>query len=399
MAEGINPAPESEKKPSMPISQAADLSDESKNVFTELFGKDLSQKAPSMMNTVAVQQEKKASFFGVKPKEDEFLSLKKMRAHSSKPGSAFLKATFLALIIVAAISLSQNFTHFSVFGVNAALQVKQAQDRIDSLSAEVNFQAHLEAALLLEEYMNKADEYFYNVAIAGSDYTSSNKKAAAQKEVDALKIELINLLGKIQQDFRTELNPEVLAAAQMEAEAFIADLSSKRGTVDEAVLLQEIQDAETAKNLLSQAEFKNMVNAVDLAKVSDENFDLIYIQFSEINASVTALISKIKNARIDWSFYFDEIEAITKSVDPLFATEFPGSLKLDELRFNSNGEIALSGETSTDDSKNFTLISDLIDAYEESKYFKDVENRTYAKSGDKEEAYTGNFRINLTIEK
>lgn len=398
MAEGTIPAPESEKKPSMPMAQSAGLNEDSKNVFTELFGKDVSQKAPTLMNTVAVQQEKKNSFFGEKPKTDDLLSLKKLRAHPSRPGAAVLNGAFLALMIVGALSLSQNSTHFSLFGVNAALQVEQGQDSVNSLSAEVDFQTHLEAALLLDEYMSKADEYFYNVEIAESDYTSSNKKAAAESEADSLRIELTTLLGTIQNDFQNELTPEALLAAQVEADTFITELSAKQGTVDESILLQDIQDAETAKNLLSQSTFKNTVKSIDLAQVSNDDFYLVYTEFSVINSSVTALVSKIKNARIDWSFYFDEIESLTKSVDPLFATEFPGSLTLDELRFSSTGEVALTGETATDDSKNFTLISDLIDAYEASDAFSNVENRTYAKSGEEEETYTGNFRINLILE-
>lgn len=398
MAEGTIPAPESEKKPNMPLSQAADLTEESKNVFTELFGKDLSQQSSPMMNTVGVQQEKKASFFGAKPQENAPLSLQKFREHPSRPGAAVLKGVFMALLIVAALALSQNSSRLSIFGVNPALKVEQAEARLNSLSAEVAFQKHLEAALLLDETMSKADEYFYHLSIAESEYSSANKRSAAKEEAAALKIKLTGLLGEIQDDFKGELSPEEVAAAQAEADAFIAKLSTKRGTVPESILLQDIQDAETAKNLLSQESFKSIFVSMDLTKVTDADFNLVYSEFSTLDASVTALVSKIKNARIDWSFYFDEIESLTKSVDPLFGTEFPGSLTLEELLFNSIGELAVSGSTATDDSKNFTLTSDLIDAYEASEHFKDVENRSYAKSGEDEENYTGNFHINLTFE-
>ncbi len=397
MAEAVNPASGSEKGPSMPSSQAAGLNEESKNVFTELFGKDASQKSSGLMSTVAAQQEKKTSFFASKPKEDDTLTLKKLKEHPSKPGAALLKASFLLLVLTFAVGMSQTSSSLSFFGVNPALKVEQAEDRVASLTADVHVQNHLEAALLLDQYMSKADEYFYNLAQAESQYTSENKKAEFEDKVDELKPELTTLLGNIQQNFASDISAEALVSAQLVVDALVTELHAQKDSVDEHTLLQDIQDLETAKTLLSQNDFKNSVKVIDLAEVTDEDFESVYDQFSEVNASVTALISKIKSARVAWSVYLDEIETLTKSVDPLFNTEFAGSLSLNEVRFSTNGTVTVTGSTVTDDTKNFTLVSDLIDTYEESDYFKDVEDRSYTKS-DSDEAYTGNFRINLTIE-
>lgn len=397
MAEAVNPASGSEKGPSMPSAQAAGLNEESKNVFTELFGKDASQKSSGLMSTVAAQQDKKTSFFAEKPKEDDLLSLKKLREHPSKPGAALFKASILLLVLTFAIGLSQNSSRFSLIGVNPALKVEEAQDRVEALAADVHVQNHLEAALLLDQYMSKADEYFYNLTQAESQYTSENKKADFEEQVEELKPELTTLLGNIQQNFSSDLSEEALTSAQLVVDGLVAELHEQKDSVDEQTLLQDIQDLETAKTLLSQTDFKAAVTAIDLAEVTDEDFEKVYDQFSEVNASVTALISKIKSARVAWSVYLDEVETLTKSVDPLFNTEFEGSLSLDEVRFNTNGTVTVTGSTTTDDSKNFTLVSDLIDAYEESEYFMDVEDRSYSKS-DSDEAYTGSFRINLTLE-
>lgn len=397
MTEGMIPASGSEKGPAVPLAQAASLNEESKNVFTELFGKDASQKSAGIMNTVAAQQDKKSSFFGSKPKEDELTTLKKLREHPSKPGAAMFKASLFILVVTVGVFLTQNSSHFSFFGVNPALKVDQAADRVAVLTADVQVQGHLEAALLLDQYMATADEYFYNLAQAESEYSSENKKADFEDNVSELKPELTTLLGKVQQNFSLEVTPEEIVTAQAVVDALIAELRAQSGQVDEQTLLQDIQDLETAKTLLSQVEFKNLVSSIDLAEVTDENFESVYDRFSQVNSSVTALISKIKSSRITWSVYLDEIEKLTKRVDPLFNTEFAGSLSLDEVRFTTDGTLMVTGSTKTDDSKNFTLVSDLIDAYEESDYFTKVEDRSYSKSDDTE-SFTGNFRISLTLE-
>lgn len=397
MAEGINPATGSEKGPAMPMAQAASLTGESKNVFTELFGKDASQKSAGIMNTVAAQQEKKTSFFGSKPKEDDMATLKKLREHPSRPGSAMLKASFLILVLTVGGFLTQNSSHVSFFGVNPALRVEQGEDLVTTLTSNVLMQNHLEASLLLDQYMSTADEYFYNLAQAESEYSSENKKATFEEKVDELKPELTTLLGKVQQNFSMAATPEEIVAAQVAVDALIAELREKEGQVDAQSLLQDIQDLETTKTLLNQAEFKALVASVDLAEVTDENFESVYDKFSTVNSSVTALISNIKASRVAWSVYLDEIENLTKNVDPLFNTEFPGSLTLEEVRFTTDGTLMVTGKTTTDDSKNFTLVSDLIDAYEGSDIFMNVEDRSYTKS-DEAESYTGNFRISLTLE-
>jgi len=397
MAEGTNPATGSEKAPAMPLAQAANLDTDSKNVFTELFGKDASQKSVGIMNTVAAQQEKKSSFFGAKPKEDDLLTLKKLREHPSRPGSAMLKASFLILVLTVGAFLTQNSSHFSFFGVNPALKVDQAEARVATITSDVLVQNHLEAALLLDQYMSTADEYFYNLAQTESEYSSENKKATYEANVVELKPELTTLIGKVQQNFSMEATPEEIVTAQTAVDGLIANLRTQEGQVDAQSLLQDIQDLETTKTLLGQLEFKTLITSVNLAEVTDADFENIYNKFSELNSSVTALISKIKASRVTWSVYLDEIEKLTKSVDPLFNTEFPGSLSLDEVRFSTDGTLMVTGSTITDDSKNFTLVSDLIDAYEESDYFMDVEDRSYNKNTS-EEAYTGNFRISLTLE-
>lgn len=406
MAEPVNPAPGNEKlfpalKVEAPKTEPAKPV-ESKNVFTELFGKDVSQKDAGLMNTVAQKQEKKGvSFFGGKPKTDEISKLKAAHEHPRKPGTTFLKASVLLFFLVLAGFLTQNSARFSIFGTNPGLQVELATEQVNELEAEVRVQEHIAAALLLDQYSSLFDEYSYNVAQAESDYSSENKKAEYEAEAEALKPELVALLQEIQGYLSEEIPNEEVESAKNTLGELMFDLTEKSTDVDAQTLLQELQDLETAKVLMLSQDFKSYVSGLNAEEASDEDLEKVYDDFSTINASVTALISNIKALRTDWTIYWDELETLTKTVDPLFNTEFTGNLRLTEVRFSSENVITVSGETLTDDTKNFTLVSDLIDAYEASDYFKNAEDRSFTKKDEELEedtTYIGSFRITMELE-
>ncbi len=373
---------------------------ESKNVFTELFGKDASQKDSGLMNTVAQQQEKKSSFFTPKPKLDAVSQIKASAKHASQPGATFLKAVVLILFVTVAGFLSQNTSMFSYLGTNPALRVEQASEQLEQSTAEIRVQKYLATALLLDQYAGLADEYLYNLEQSESEYSSENKQTEYAEEAEELRPQLITLLFQIQEYLAETIPKEEMARVVTVIDELTAELHEKSGSVDEQTLLQDIQDLETSKTLLQSKNFKASIVGIKLEEVTDEELAKVYTDFSSINASLTALISKIKDARTPWSELLDEIETLTKTVAPLFNTEFPADLKLDDVRLSADGLVTISGSTETDDTKNFTLISNLIDTYEDSEFFMNVEERSYSKSDtdSEDEAYTGSFQISLQLE-
>lgn len=383
--------------PSLPKTAVAQPSEESKNVFTELFGNDVSQKNGTMMNTVVAQNDKKGiSYFGEKPKTPE-LSLKQFTKHRSNPGASVLKVAVFVLFVTAFGFGTQTNTHLSLFGVNPALRLETVQGQVDELQAEVFVQKNLAAALLLDQYSSTADEYLYARAQVESEYTSTNKREEYVAKADTLKSSAVDLLSKIQSQLKDTLTSEQVALSVQTADELITQLQNNTGSVDEQDLLQEARDLQTAKSLLQNAEFRGLVSQLDLSALSDDQIQQVFDEFSSINASLSATIHSIQSARIAWSVYLDEIEYLTKKVDPLFNTEFQSNLALTDVMFSENGEISLSGETITDDTKNFTLISNLIDLYEASPYFENVEERSYTKSSSTS-GYSGSFRITMTLE-
>lgn len=382
--------------PSLPKTTPGTMTEDSKNVFTELFGKDVSQKPGAMMNAVVEQQDKKSvSFFGNKPREA--LTLKKLTAHKGNPGSTFLQISVLLFVITASVFLTQNSSQFSWFGVNPALRVETFQNQVDDLNAAVRVQNHLAAALLLDQYVSAADAYLYDASQANSAYTSQNKKEEFLHAAADAKPKLTELLGKIQEKLSEDIPSEGLPDAVLVADNLIAELHAKKGQVDDQSLLQDVQDLQTAKALMQNQTFHDLIKTLTVTDVTDEQIQSVFDNFNSLNASSNSIISTIKSARPEWATVLDALEAVIKTADPLFGTEFPGNLTISNVVFNADGTVTVSGDTSTSDTTNFTLISNLMDALETSDTFKNVKDRTFAKTGT-DSVYTGSFRVSMELE-
>lgn len=385
-----------DSQPSLPKTAPLGVSEESKNVFTELFGKDVSQRPGNMMGAVVEQQDKKnVSFFANKPKEP--LSLKKFATHKSNPGSTFLQISVLLLLLTVGYFLTQNSTRFSWFGVNPALRVETFQSQVDSLNAEVRVQKYLAATLLLDQYVSAADEYLYDESQANSAYTSENKKVEFLDSAALAKPKVADLLTQIQAKLSEQIPDTEVAAATLVADNLITQLREKKGQVDDQSLLQDIQDLETSKALLQNQSFRTVVTSIAVDSVTDEEIQTVFDTYNSLNASSNSIISTIKAARPEWSTVLDELEAVIKSVDPLFDTEFPGNITISNVIFSEEGVITISGATSTSDTTNFTLVSNLIDALNLSTRFMNAADRSYSKSSS-DSATTGTFRVSMDLE-
>jgi len=404
--EAAKPAPAAEPaKPAAGVPTAgasAAKTEDGKNVFTELFGGDKTQKNANMMGAVVEQQDKKTkSLFGKggsKLKNLKEKGKKSFKVSKSTPGKLVLQVSILILIGVGGFFYTQNVASFEYFGVNVAREVEMAQEDLDQELSEITVQKHLSATLLLDQFSNMADEYLYNLSQAESEYTSANKKADYEDLADEAFPELVDLLERVSGYLDEELSIDARTVTGAIADELIEALKAKEGEVNEQTLLQEIQDLESAKKLMGNNDVKTTLNSMDFENATQEEIETVYNAYSTISASVSSLISSIKNSRILWSVYLDELEDLTKEVDPLFGTEFESNLTVSDVKFSTSGEVLVSGSSLTDDTKNFTLISNLIDTYEASDSFSNVEDRSYSKSADDEESFSGDYRISMDLE-
>lgn len=340
---------------------------------------------------------------------------KLMIPKKSKPGAIMLKVSLAILILVGGFFFSQNSRRFKLLGANAAIKVDQAYEQVDTLNAEIIVQKHLNTVMLLEKFSEAADQYLYYSGEAQSIYTSENKKTEYETEVEKLEPELLEILNEIKENIGRPLTDEEKNAGMAEADTQIAGLKSKEGQVDEQSLLNDVQDMETTRKLILNMDFKQLFSSLNFENdedgeqnLSSASVEYIFDEYSQVNKSVVSLISGIKNARTKWSQYIDEMESVTKTVDPLFNTEFESNLSIDTVSFTSEGSsVGVSGSTDTDDSKNFTLVANFVDALEESSLFTDASERSYSKNSsgssesggeESEETFSSSFQIDMTLE-
>jgi hypothetical protein len=402
--ENTKPAPEkaaasaSPGVPKAPESKVTSSNDPGqKNVFNELFGDDALQKESHMMDSIVKQEDqKKKSFFGKRP-GSKIPGLKKERnIRPNTTGHVLTQVGILLFFLVGVFAGTQNIARFSLIGNNPAERAIVTEAQALELTSESRVWQHLTGVLLLDEYMSLADEYFYNLSQSVSSYNSSNKRAEYKADAAELRPDLEELIGEIQGHLSETLKVDEVGSAGLVIDEWTAALRTKKDEVDESSLLQEIQDLESTRKMLSSTGFKSSLSDIDLDAVSDEDLELIFEKYSELSASVSSMISMIKSDRIDWSDALEDVEKWVKTVDPLFNTSFSGNLAVDSLRFVSTGEITLTGESSTDDTKNFTLVSNLIDLLNASELFEQAEERSYSKSSS-DDSYNGSFRINMTL--
>jgi hypothetical protein len=173
------------------------------------------------------------------------------------------------------------------------------------------------------------------------------------------------------------------------------------------VIVQDINNYSTALDLVSNKNLPKFFNKnteeirSDLARddesllvLTQEALDVVKNDFSSVNV--------LKENRIKWSSIIEEIETITKEEDTLYNTGFfeeLGGIKYSAFDFDSDkNRVVLTGQAKRDDGTTFTLITNLLDSLEQSQMFKQVENRSYPKSGDEETGYTSTFRIELYLD-
>jgi hypothetical protein len=369
-----------------------------KNVFTQLFGDDKVMQSSNMMETVNKHEDKdKKSVFSKKP---SLKSLKDKKSDKAKgpgqSGKIMLRVSLLILVLTGAFFFTQNNVEFTLFGTNPAQKVELASTKMTNIQAEIHVQQHLSAVLLLDQFAGVSDSYLYNLAQADSYVNSSNKQEEYAESADEDAIDVINALAAIQGKVAVNISTDEKIAATALIGELITSLEAIEGEVDAGTLSQDIEDLETTRSLIQNNEYRSSLAGANLEEIDEEGVEDLLASYTDLNKSKQAVISGIRTDRVEWSNYFNEVETLTKKVDPLFNTEFPGNLVINDVRFSQN-EISISGETTTDDTKNFTLVSNYIDTLESSSSFINVEDRSYSKSAGTD-SVTGNFRISLEFE-
>ncbi|MBU1019332.1 MAG: hypothetical protein ABII07_04800 [Patescibacteria group bacterium] len=384
--------------------------EEDGNVFTDLFekGKD-SEVKDDVVDSVVKKSERKGPILGPKPKTgDVQVSDKPFRL-----GLGLIKLSVFLWVLFFAASYLTMGASFDFLGLNIGSASEAYFEDIKDVQAELNADNYLISYYYLDSFAYLADSYLYKHAQYDSNYTSSAEKAELEDDIFELESDLSLALTMAQNrlsqsvtpegvEVHTTFSPEIefKAATEDFLEEKIASLSEKSADPD---ILLEIRGLNGALALLQNGVFvKNILATQTSEELSHDTVSELVADFSRITTDDFTLISQIKNNRQNWSEIIMEIENITKDVDPLYGTSVESDLNYSSYSIDSDSNtISLQGSTSTDDTRNFTLIANLIDALEQSDMFSNVVERSFSKtekSSKSDSSYEASFRLSFGIQ-
>jgi len=329
---------------------------------------------------------------------------------------------------------SQLSPTFDLFGPNPTAQLTELNKNLRSSQAVINKHRYLAAQLDLnsfsfisDDFMDKTNQLTLKQLTPAQITAISNSVTDAANELPARLLAIKdNLTPSIvietyQTEAEADMTPESI---QKDAETALRDsLLEERKQLTQSSELSDNydQDLRLIDNTLKLVGNSRLLNTIKGANPEKFREDLLAYADSldvplreslqktmgDILATTKSDISTIgavKAKRTSWLWIIDKIEEVTIGVDPNFNSGLFEVTGL-EVKYNgytldaNSGAVVLSGQTRTIDAKNFSLITELIDAFEQSPYFKNVEMRSFSKSGDEISGFTASFNLNLTIEK
>ena len=383
--------------------------EKSENLYTNIFEKQEEKKEDSSKILSGVFAKKDEAG---KAKENILGPLPELERNligSFDPTERNLKVTKILFgSLIGALILAMGFFYAelnptfdllsSLRGPNTAQLLTNTENSIITTQTSINRKNYL----LMSYYLQKLSYLSDGYAKIRRDMDNSATKKAFQEDI-ILTYE--NALTKWKEPIAAGNISEETFRTQLKNE-FQNELTQLRKETPTPSVTTEIKNYAAALQVLNNKQlgtiFKNNVDSMrgDLPSDDTKLFSLTQDVLGTLTNDFNT-ISEIKMQRIQWSIIVQEIEKITKSIDSLYNTGFfeeLGGIQYSNFDFDATtNRIILTGKASRDDGSTFTLIVNLIDALENSNVFKDVDNRTYPKTGSEEEGYESSFRIELSL--
>ncbi len=381
----------------------------------DLFGEPNAPTAPAqaesgVVNAVVSQNDSdKGQILGPKPKTSAGLDVR--ASHFNFGGFLFKISIVLALLVYGFFYTQLNPT-FEFLGKNPAQKLADYEASFQDEQSSVNLYNLLMAKFALDDFATDADSYLLKLSQYESDYTARNELDELEIDLALLEEDMIASLEIAQEKLRKQLYPTELltisgvSAIELET-TYTTLLKTKiseekqdlRGAEDDEATM-ESSNLDGALALLNARDLQRDVSGVDLSEGLDAaTVESLFEQVTETSKDQTSTIMAIKSSRLDWQTLLDEVEDITKKIDPLFASGITSNIEYSNYSFNTtNQKGSLRGETRTDDTMNFSLISDLVDELELSTYFADVTTRSFSKSGSSDDDFTASFTLEMVLQ-
>ena len=362
--------------------------------------------------------------------EKDFRLRKKLR---------LVQAVFMIVFFASAMAIGYFYSelspNFNLFGTNTVNKLIETNKNLNGVQSRINKYNYLSAQIYLNRFSIVSNRFFDKTGQLGYSELSSDQKtklnaqiAADMEEIPRIITELKNLLGKSTKvaiyktpDIEKTTDDELQTNAWNDVKGLLNEDKKKLNDPKSQVADKEdnVRLTDNAYKLVGNSALVNILNGINPETLKADldsyvsNPDIakktkLQKQFSSILASTksdVSTVSAIKNSRVNWSTIISQVYDVTRSVDNKFNNNIKGPLynTLGGILFSgfeidsNDDKIVLSGDTLYKDGDNFTKISTLIDNLENSQYFKNVEMRSFSKSGDMEKGFTSNFKIDLNL--
>lgn len=255
----------------------------------------------------------------------------------------------------------------AIFGPNVTQRHMEIQKEKTNAEADVLVTRALTTRILLDEISVEIDNYF-----------SSPNANKAKTNIQKLLSDVKTLMPGALNDNVEESMLEILRAKR---QAIHGAAEEGEGGKSEG----EAQSIQNTIRLVQNNPLQHLVRNFDPENPEpDMTFDDMLKKLREFDQNELSIIAKLQEERIKWSEIITEIENITREVDNVFDEglfEQIGGIVYSGYSFDAlSGRISVTGRTKTMDSRTFTMIANLIDAFEKSPKFKNVDKRSFAKS-------------------
>lgn len=315
--------------------------------------------------------------------------------------------------------LNPEFTWFKdMFGENPVQQLAAQEEVAKNVKTEINYYRYMAAKFDLDKFLQLEDKY--NTAKAkleGGILKSSEKEALSQEKEETFE-KIKTVLLAAQTTFRDPLEirglPTTLRASAPDDEIvtlpkvayksalqslFQKKKSSLQSDTQTEEVTNEAQTLEGTLTLLRNMPLQNEIRLLEIEELKEKDIESLVSKINETSRNNFAIVAEIKKNRLDWRKLLEDIEKITKNVDPLY---IPGDSSISMIVYHSfafdnvTKNIQVQGEIRTMDSSNFDLLISFIDAFNKSGKFELSEQRDFDKT-ENEDWYVTPLKFNLAV--
>jgi len=327
------------------------------------------------------------------------------------------KSIFMFLLVFAFLSFlffqSQlnpkfNFLTSSFHLPNATENLKATNEDVINIQTDLNFYRLLQISSYLNELSFFGDAYIQNFEIFNSQTSTESDKKLASENLKSLRDSIYSPYEKVsklvvQPFYIPVIDPELMSSGQSVQE-FDSRLTNKFNEAAASVNGEmEAKIYGQSQKLIASTNLRNLITSTDFAALSDKD---LYIHLKAINSVIVndlSLIQDIKDARVKWSDIMNEIDLRTVEVDSNYSDNYydlRGGIRYTSYDFDKvANRISIVGEVMRYDTTNFTMIANLIDAFNKSDIFEGAEMKSFSKSGSLDDGYRSNVRLNLGLTK